>query len=218
MIYQAFNKLILSLLILLVFGCAKEPPAQESCNFVQNQFGRRVSWARLPIQFYADSSVTDRQFHVIRESMQVWNDHFDRPVFEMIGRAPQLPTPRLNPDGKVLPDGFNGLYIASEGDFENSTFRDEQARASISFRGDFIYECDILVDGSEKFFYENEDGPMAQGRIHFKSLIIHELGHCLGLDHIEEVNSVMAPILPPGFHPSRVELSETDFESLACQY
>lgn len=215
---QTFNKFILSLLTLLVLGCAQEPPAQEACNFVQNQFGRRVSWARLPVQFYAAPSISDRQFHVIREAMQVWNDHFDQPVFEMIGRAPQLPAPRINSDGKVASDGFNGLYIASPDDFEKSPFRDEQARASISFRGDFIHECDILVDSSEDFFYENEKSRMSQGRIHFKSLVVHELGHCLGLDHIEEMDSVMAPILPPGFNPSRVELSETDSESLACQY
>jgi hypothetical protein len=203
---------------LILTACGQQPPAQESCNFVQNQFGRRVHWARTPIRFYADASVNDQQYRVIIESMEFWNEQFDRPVFEMIGRTSELPAPRLTPDGRVLPDGFNGIYIADPRKFENSPYRNEQARASISFRGDFIYEADILVDSSESFFYEDENSPLAQGRIHFKSLMIHELGHVLGLDHIEESDSVMAPILPPGFHPSRVQLSTSDFESLSCQY
>lgn len=214
---KTYLTLALGLLTILSLQGCGNPPAQESCNFVQNQFGRRVGWAQMPIRFYADSSVDRQQFRVIVESMEIWNRYFDRPVFEMIGRTSDLPEPRLTADGRVVPDGFNGIFMAHPDNFQRSPYRTEQARASISFRGDFIYEADILIDSSQDFFYTDnpEDG---QGRIHFKSLIVHELGHVLGLDHIETSDSVMAPVLPPGFHPERIQLGEEDLSSLACHY
>ena len=117
-----------------------------------------------------------------------------------------------------------------------------RARASISFRGDYIYEADVLIDVSEAFYFEDEALPASSGRIQFKSLIIHELGHVLGLAHVEEggTNSVMFPKLQFGqLRPTLtplvnasgekqlnaqgqevlgLQLPEIDRDSLACEY
>lgn len=215
---------------MVLCGCADQPPAEEACNFVQNRMNRRVSWARMPIVFYADSNITAQQETEIREAMAIWNDLFKpNKVFELVGRSKQLPQPVMN-NGEVIPDGYNGIYIANKDIFENSNVKDEQARTSISFRGDFIYESDILIDESESFFYANNEIKSSEGKISFKSLIVHELGHVLGLEHIEEqgyalsaksdanvlVPSVMNPKLQNGEY--RVDITDKDFDSLACEY
>ena len=215
MIKKTFIWIVLAV-TLVAGGCGQQPPPEESCNFVQNQFGRRVSWARMPIQFYTDQSISDKQHHEIIAAMKVWNDHFDRPVFELIGRTSDLAPPKMDGEGKVVSDGYNGIYMADPNLFENSSKKDEQARTSISFRGDFIFESDILIDSSESFFYEDFEVRSSTGKVHFKSLMIHELGHALGLGHIEGVPSVMDPKLQFGQH--RIEITEADFESLSCEY
>lgn len=215
-----------------ILGCAEQPSAEEPCNFVTNNANRRVSWARTPIEMYADSNFTDGEIVQIEEAMKVWNDQFKADVFVLKGKAQpgQLPQPKLSADGRVISDGYNGIYRANESIFEKSAAKDEQARTSISFRGDFIYEADILVDDSEIFFYDDHKIAASEGEISFKSLLVHELGHVLGLEHIEEaghslseksdkkvlVPSVMNPKLQNGEY--RVDITDKDFESLACEY
>lgn len=203
-------------LLMVISGCADQPPAEESCNFVMNSYHRRVSWAQMPVRFYADSSISDQQFQNIKAAMEVWNDLFDQPVFELIGLTHELPAPQFQLDGRVVPDGYNGIYILDGANFENTGGRNEQARTSISFRGDFIYEADLLVDGSESFYYENREIRSSSGQVHFKSLIVHELGHALGLEHIGDPQSVMYPKLQFGQY--RIDISQQDVQSLACEY
>ena len=206
---------------LLFTACSNPPPAEDSCNFVQNSFKRRVSWAKTPVKFYADKSITDEQYAGILAAMKVWNDEFDTPVFELIGRTGDskgLPAPKLRGDGRVVADGYNGIYRVEKSVFENTNQKDEQARTSISYRGDFIYEADILIDGSEQFYYQDLALQSGEGKVQFKSLMIHELGHVLGLGHVEiaGVESVMYPKLQFGQY--RGQLGDIDKDSLACEY
>ena len=49
-----------------------------------------------------------------------------------------------------------------------------------------------------------------------ESLLIHELGHAIGFDHILESFSVMNPRLPNGYR--RVNLGSLELSSLNCEY
>lgn len=218
MLKQILNSILLIASFITLLGCSNPPPAEDSCNFVQNSFNRRVSWVRFPIRFYADDSITDDMYRGIVSAMNVWNEEFNQPVFELIGRTHDLPTPSLSGQGQVVPDAFNGIYMVSKETFENTATKDEQARTSISFRGDYIYESDILIDGSEEFYFEDAAIQSNSGKVQFKSLMVHELGHVLGLGHIDEpsLNSVMNSRLQYG--QLRTELSEVDRSSLSCEY
>ncbi len=203
-------------LSLLLGACADKPPAEEPCNFVMNSNQRRVSWAQMPIRFYADTSLSDQQFFETKAAMEVWNKEFNRPVFELIGLTRELPPPLFHTDGRVVADGYNGIYVMPGENFENTREKNEQARTSISFRGDYIYESDVLIDASEKFYYQDQEIRSSTQSVHYKSLLVHELGHVLGLEHIDDEQSVMNPKLQ--FGEFRISISPEDFESLACEY
>lgn len=213
-----FSSWLLLIPVAMIFlGCGRNLPSEEACNFVVNSASRRVSWVRMPVRFYVDDTLSDEQYYGIQAAMDVWNAQFTKPVFELIGMTTQLPQPMLTADGKVVADGYNGIYIVDQSVFTNTSEKDEQARASLSFRGDYIFEADILIDGSENFYIGDEPKAASEGLLEFKSLLIHELGHVLGLEHIEGPgNPVMQSKLRYG--EVRHDISDTDFDSLACEY
>ncbi len=210
---------LFSLTLMLLAGCAKPPASEESCNFILNKFHRRVSWAETPIRFYVDDSINSNQYNDILKAMEIWNKQFDEPVFEMIGRTNALPNVIIDDEGETVPDGYNGIYLASADIFNNSPTEDEQARTSLSYSGDNIYEADILIDSSERFFYGSGNATLMERhhKVSFLSLMVHELGHVLGLNHIKEnAKSVMFPRL--NFGEYRATITDSDYESLLCEY
>ena len=52
--------------------------------------------------------------------------------------------------------------------------------------------------------------------IHLESLVVHELGHVLGLDHNPDSNSVMQERLSA--ETERDEIGESDYDNIICEY
>ena len=79
-----------------------------------------------------------------------------------------------------------------------------------------IIEGDIIINAAES--YDIFDGPLLRFGIpdmgvDFKRIVLHELGHVIGLDHEETVPAIMAPTLGDVF-----ELQEDDIAGVKALY
>lgn len=193
---------IISALVLFQ-ACAKKGGPQDSCNFVMNSDQQRVSWhAKLPVTLYVHSSVPPSYYSAITNAMDTWNKALNINAFN--------PPAYTNTPDNHASDGYNVIYWITKDWFGTS---DEQARTSLFYVDDQIYEADIRVNASN--FNFSTDAPQAD-QVDFQSLMLHELGHVLGLAHIPTTDSVMFKSLASD--KERRDPFKIDLTSLSCEY
>lgn len=204
---------------LLATSC--KPKEQNDCGFVQNVYGQRISWqSNGPIELVIKSSVPPTLRPAIYRAVKTWEDQLGKKLFEVTedsGRASPLPSK----------DGRNAIY------FLNSWERDrqsEQGRTSVYWAAEQIMEADIRINSANFSFYDVDHDQLVlasgvDGNVHalqdsdgysFEALILHELGHFLGLKHTTERKSVMVTHLSA--FTDRTVLSASDSESVKCVY
>lgn len=206
---------IIGLALLAAIGlglqaCAQQPPSpQESCNFVQNGEQQRVSWgSQTPVVMYVDHRVPDEFLPAITAAAKVWNKEIGREVLKIV--------PGATTNGMPTQDSRNVIYFMKDWEREKAN---EQARTTVYWAGDRIYEADIRINGRDFEFFSGEQ--MVAGRVDMESLLLHELGHVLGLGHTDPVDnetaeSVMVRSLPSA--TKRRELMSVDVKSIRCEY
>ncbi|HWU44764.1 MAG TPA: matrixin family metalloprotease [Bdellovibrio sp.] len=194
---------VLLLTALLIESCA--PKSQTDCGFVQNSYGERVSWKdTAPITVSIHESVPDEFVGAIQSAADTWEKSAGHKLFI-------INTKKVT--GPIAPhkDGSNIIYFMDTWDAAKPT---EQARTSIYWTGDQIGEADIRVNALNFKFYWN--GQKNSTEVNFEALILHELGHVLGLKHKDSGGSVMATYLPSGL--DRIQLAATDVTDIKCEY
>lgn len=192
-----------TLCVLFGFGaCAPRLDPQDSCNFSQNSEKQRVSWkGHLPIPIYLHSSVPIQYRQAILDAMNTWAEELQQPVFTLAG----VSNGSLSAAGQ---DGYSVIYW-----MDNWPNEYEQARTTIYWVGSEIREADIRINGDLSMSGGEE---LIPGYVDMESLMLHELGHVLGLAHNHDFSSIMVETLATA--TARRELSNTDRQSLACEY
>lgn len=185
-------------------ACAAKPTPEASCNFVQNSEQQRVSWgSQVPVIMYIDSSVPNEYFDDIRAAAETWNKEIGREVLKIGGYVDTKSDPAQ--------DGHNIIYFLHTWEAEKSN---EQARTTVYWAGDRIYEADMRINAKD-FTFSSGDA-LEPSRVDMQSLVLHEFGHVLGLAHSVAPQSVMARSLPNDI--MRRALSTSDEESIRCEY
>lgn len=183
-------------------GCSK-PKSEESCGFVQNVYGERVSWKdNLPVKISLHSSVPAEFEPSIRLAAETWN--------RALGKTAIIIEMQKVSGSTANRDGRNVIYFMNQWEREKSA---EQGRTSLYWVGDLIQEADIRINDNNYDFYGAEPQP---GGVSMESLALHELGHVLGLKHEDASPSVMATYLRT--NQERNEIQQSDQQSLSCEY
>lgn len=195
---------ILILTGLALQACSVKPAPESSCNFVQNSELQRVSWgSQVPVVMFIDSSVPNEYFDDIKSAVQIWNQKVGREVLKIGGYV----------DTKADPsqDGSNVIYYRQTWEPDRQF---EQARTTVYWAGDRIYEADVRLNSKD--FRFSSGANTQSGYVDMESLLVHEFGHVLGLAHSSAAQSVMARTLPDA--TLRRSLSTSDEESIRCEY
>jgi hypothetical protein len=199
--------LLTSLLALISCGKAMESrlagPLQPSCGFIQSATGARVSWKNnLPVKIFISNSWPREFIATVERAAAQWNDATSRNLLKIeMGNVNEVPTR----------DQKNGLYWMTEW---SSSRVSEQAQTSLFFNGGAPYDGDIKIDAKYFTFYD-EENPF-KGIVHLESLLVHELGHLLGLAHAYKLPTVMEPYLSA--YDRRVDVTANDLQSIKCEY
>ena len=198
---------ILVTIVLALQACA--PKAQTDCGYVQNSYGERISWkGQLPVSLQIHQSVPDQFIPAIKAAVDTWNSNAGTTVFVIAGDHYAG-----NPANQ---DQVNVISFSPTWD---PNLLSEQAKTQVYWIGDQIQEADVKVNASSVNgnpvyqFYSDTEIPNA---INIQALLLHELGHVLGLKHIDGVGSVMATYLAND--ANRTSLASVDVSNLKCEY
>jgi hypothetical protein len=199
--------------IFLVQACA--PKAQEDCGFVQNSYGERVSWkGEIPATIRIHQDVPEAMVPAIVAAADSWERTAGRKLFNVVTSSRYT--------GPIAPnkDGVNVIYFMSSWESDRGS---EQGRTSVYWVGDQIKEADIRLNGSDFSYYWNSQTLSKASKasrslvpVNIEALVLHELGHVLGLKHKDNSGSVMATYLASG--EDRVAVASIDEKALQCEY
>jgi Matrixin len=224
---QQFNKtkkwirliVLHSIFSLFVLGC--QPKAQNQCGFVQNVYGQRISWkTKGPIELVIAKDIPVQLRPAIYRAAATWEKIVGEKLFN-------LTEDYLRAGERPSKDGKNGIYFLSTWESDRKS---EQGRTTVYWGADQIMEADIRINALDFSYYDQnqKDLVVATSRANlanamttsegysFEALILHEMGHMLGLKHAEDKGSVMATHLSA--FTDRTQPSVTDIQSLQCGY
>ncbi len=198
--------------VLQFSSCAPKSP--DDCGFQQNVYGQRISWKKkLPVDLVISSSVPVELKSAIYRAANTWETTIGKKAFNLIEENLQNPT---------LPgrDKKNGIYFLKNWESDKKT---EQGRTSVYWAGDEIQEADIRINAYDFSFYNENAHQIVKAAnaanvvgYSFEALLLHEMGHFLGLKHKEDNGSVMATYLAA--NTERTVPAPVDNLNTRCEY
>lgn len=191
--------------LLGIQACGRKFNPEEACNFVQSGNLQRVSWKeRIPVKLLIHTSVPTEAYGAIERAVESWNRDFGREILVIEAWG-------VGGSNSPVQDGHNIIYWMTSWETSRAN---EQARTTIYWHGNQIFEADLRLNA---YNYSLFTGPGSNvSGVDLESLVLHELGHVLGLAHNDNLGSVMNISLSSG--QTRRTLDAQDVESLRCEY
>lgn len=179
-------------ILLVNVGCALPPASEIQCGFALNSYHQRVSWKGQQISVTVDNSFYPEYEQATKNAINTWNQAIGRQVLVYQGKS-------NNPKIYFVPNWTAAKNI--------------EGWTTILWNDTIIKDYSIQINNNNFFFsvvyYWNG--------VDLESLILHELGHVLGLVHVpDETPSVMNQYLAVA--QVRRTLYEIDIKNVRCEY
>jgi hypothetical protein len=180
---------------------------------------------RLPIHFKVSSELSEPHVTQLRKAMQTWEAAVGLPLFQFDGAEARRGTD-FSSLYAPLDDSTNSHYLDTQ--WSRMTGKPKNVLASCLWENDpkdpeQIAKSDIRYN-TEYYLFGDSIVDFSQGErtiVDLESLALHELGHLLGLSHIdtdEDRYSVMNPSLFIGEGMITRDLSRSDIERIRSIY
>lgn len=176
---------------------------QASCGYALSSSagGKRISWKnQIPIQLEIAEFPSEFR-EAVYEAARVWNQQSKLDLFAIH----EAPSPYFQKRG----DERNSIHWIQQWSLADHY----QALTLTQYTGAVLHEADIIINGQKLWGLSSES--LKDNQYHLQSLLIHELGHVLGLQHVR-TTSVMWPELLPAV--VRDQLTTEDLNHLYCEY
>lgn len=135
------------------------------------------------------------------------------PKTKFAGRSSEPPIPKPND----LFDAYSvmPLWVGSRNDPDWLNVIGDATVSAITVPlayGGVLQQCDVFVNGADRTY--STATPLPSGTYDLQSVLLHEAGHCLGLDHFGTIEAAMSPIVQPDV--VKRTLTQSDIDGL-CQ-
>ncbi len=179
--------------------------AQDSCHFNRNSVGVRISWkGSIPVNMIIHNTVPVKYDADIISAANRWNAALGKTLITVVRDNSFNEGPGS--------DRKNIIYWSSDWDPASAQ---EQARTVSNTDISRIIDSDIKIN-AKNFAYSLTTQALGTTAVNLESLVLHEMGHVLGLQHFEGDGYVMSPVLPGG--KVRLTFSSNELSELSCEY
>lgn len=188
----------------------------QPCGFTLNVRRQRVSWKQ-SVPLYVDQSCPKAFHDHIESTVHQWNQ-----ILKISSEETRIEF-KGEISGYQLPNNHDGKNVVSCGALPSTQGSLRQAITSLKTVGRDIVNADIMIDTEKFCFNDSAEGKVLHsctkgqgGPVDLGSIVKHEMGHLLGMDHSEDEESLMYPSLRYG--QVRRDLSAKDTQNLKCEY
>lgn len=224
-------------MLMTCIACTPKP--QPDCGFVQNVYGQRISWkGSLPIEVTIDQSVPIELKPAIYRAAKSWEKIAGRELFVFNETKKNTGPSKDKKNGIYFLLNWDSNNKAEQGRTSVYWAGDEIQEADIRINGSqfAFYDRDLKnlvysnpgskghrvndrvenVTAKDVQVSSSVSNSSAELGYNFEALVLHELGHFLGLKHKDVTASVMETYLAA--NTDRISLSEVDTKNLKCEY